>query len=73
MEKTYEVCPHCSEEVELDAELKVQVCPNCGKHIVTCTMCLAYMTDEIEWHPYCANCCLELLANKLNELEDEKV
>ena len=27
----YEVCPHCDTEVMLDAELKVQTCPNCGK------------------------------------------
>ena len=41
MEKTYEVCPHCDHEVELDAELKVQTCPVCGKRIVTCSMCRA--------------------------------
>lgn len=37
--KTAEWCPHCDEEVELDAELKVQKCPNCGKWIVACSMC----------------------------------
>ena len=31
---TYEVCPHCGEEVELVAFLGVQSCPHCGKRIV---------------------------------------
>lgn len=61
--KTYEVCPYCGREVELDAELKVQVCPGCGKHIVTCSMCVA------ENGLYCRNCALECLAHKLNEKE----
>ena len=69
MEKTYEVCPHCGEEVEIDAELKVQVCPKCGKHIVTCSMCLAYNCDEYtsDGTKYCVNCPLELLADTMNK------
>ena len=63
---TYEVCPHCGEEVKLDAELKVQTCPNCGKHIVTCSMCLA-SSDDIEG--CCQHCPLEYLADKMNEEE----
>ena len=69
-DKTYEVCPHCGEEVELDAELKVQTCPSCGKRIVTCSMCPAYMSDELPYEercPYCAHCILEYVANKENE------
>lgn len=62
MEKTYEVCPHCECEVELDAELKVQKCPKCGKHIVTCSMCLN--TDN--GHRCTSDCCLEILAHYLN-------
>lgn len=38
-EKTSEWCPHCDEEVELEHELKVQKCPNCGKWIVPCSVC----------------------------------
>lgn len=53
--KCYEVCPHCGEEVELDAELMVQTCPSCGKRIVTCSMCRP--SDEPD-QQYCANCCL---------------
>lgn len=66
MEKVTEYCPHCEREVEIDAELKVQVCPHCGRHIVTCSMCLAVDDNNGEKH-YCSNCCLEHLANKLND------
>lgn len=67
MEKCYEVCPYCGEEVELDAELKVQTCPNCGKRIVTCSMCRACDTDQ----PYCVHCCLEYQAKAENgEIHD---
>ena len=62
MEKTYEVCPHCGNEVELDAELKVQTCPSCGMRIVTCSMCRA--SDEGN---YCTNCALCCQARRENE------
>lgn len=66
--KTYEVCPHCGEEVELDAELKVQTCPNCGKRIVTCSVCMA--CDESG--DYCKKCALCYQANAENgEKQDE--
>lgn len=66
VEHTYEVCPHCGEEVKLKAELKVQICPNCGKHIVTCSMCLAADLNDSE-HPYCKFCCLCQYAEVQNE------
>lgn len=62
-EHAYEVCPHCEEEVMLDPELKVQTCPNCGRRIVTCSMCRACDTGE----RYCALCCLDYQAKKENE------
>ena len=62
---TYEVCPHCGEEVALDAELKVQTCPKCGKRIVTCSMCLA-CDDRLYGNNYCNNCCLEYQAEQEN-------
>ena len=65
---TYEVCPHCEEEVMLDPELKVQTCPNCGKRIVTCSMCLACDTDK----PYCDHCCLCYQAEMENKLKELK-
>jgi predicted RNA-binding Zn-ribbon protein involved in translation (DUF1610 family) len=36
---TYELCPECEKEVQLKAALSIQVCPNCGKHIIACSMC----------------------------------
>ena len=66
----YEVCPHCDTEVMLDAELKVQTCPNCGKRIVTCSMCRACDTEE----NYCTRCCLSYQAMVENfEMEMEAV
>lgn len=65
--KTFEVCPHCDTEVELDAELKVQTCPNCGKRIVTCSMCRACDSDG----DYCTHCCLDYQAKAENgEIQD---
>jgi len=64
---TYECCPYCGKEVEIEAELKVQVCPECGKHIVTCSMC---RNSELNYP--CGDCCLEILAHSLNaEMEEE--
>ena len=65
----YEVCPHCGEEVELVAELKVQTCPHCGKRIVTCSMCLA--TDANDGKKYCSNCCLCYQAEQENKSGEE--
>ena len=62
--ETYEVCPHCEKEVALQAELKVQTCPNCGKRIVTCSMCRA-VSDLKE--NYCTNCCLAYQADAENK------
>lgn len=36
---TYELCPECEMQVQLKAALSIQVCPNCGKHIIACSMC----------------------------------
>lgn len=62
---TYEVCPHCEEEVELRADLSVQTCPHCGRRIVACSMCRACDEDV----NYCTNCCLCRQA----ELENEEL
>jgi predicted RNA-binding Zn-ribbon protein involved in translation (DUF1610 family) len=65
----YEVCPHCNEQVMLEPELKVQTCPNCGKRIVTCSMCRACDSGE----NYCSRCCLEYQARIENEeMEEER-
>lgn len=68
---TYEVCPHCGEEVELKAELMAQTCPNCGKRIVTCSMCRA--CDSIYGNNYCNNCCLEFQAEVENKEKEEEI
>lgn len=68
-EHCWEVCPDCGEEVMLDAELKVQTCPNCGMRIVPCSMCLACDTDK----PYCSHCCLCYQAEMENKLKEEEL
>jgi predicted RNA-binding Zn-ribbon protein involved in translation (DUF1610 family) len=69
LNRTYEYCPHCDTNVLLDPELKVQTCPNCGKHIVTCSMCRACDSGE----DYCTKCCLNYQAKVENEeMEAEK-
>lgn len=65
----YEHCPHCDAEVALKAELGVQTCPNCGRRIPTCSMCLA--TDANDGKKYCSNCCLCYQADKENEEVNE--
>ena len=59
--KVYEYCPHCENEVMLTDEFKVQICPECGKAIVPCSIC--------PFQPYkcSSNCPLEALCNQLNE------
>lgn len=61
---TFEVCPFCEEEVELNAELMVQTCPHCGKRIVACSMCRASEDTE---HNYCTHCCLDYQARVENQ------
>ena len=65
----WEVCPDCGEEVMLDAELKVQTCPNCGMRIVPCSMCRACDTDK----PFCTNCCLCYQAEVENREREEEL
>ena len=35
-----EVCPHCDSEVELLSKFKVQKCPECGRQIKPCSLCI---------------------------------
>ena len=41
-----ELCPYCKEEVILENVLKIQVCPDCGKLIKTCSMCIEMPCGE---------------------------
>ena len=59
-DKIWEVCPHCEQEVELKPEMKIQICPECGKWICPCSMCDC---DQVQ----CCNCELEKQAHQLNE------
>lgn len=62
--KVTEWCPHCETEVELDAKMAVQECPNCGMYIVPCSMC------EKE---SCVDCDLCNESEKLNEGREPSV
>ena len=62
----WERCSECDEEVMLDAELKVQTCPNCGKRIVPCAMCTACGDSD----NYCSKCVLVRQA-RMENLECE--
>lgn len=39
VETTWEMCPFCEEEVELQTSFKLQPCPNCGAMIAPCSLC----------------------------------
>jgi len=45
---TYEVCPHCMNEVEIQANERSE-CPNCGELILPCSTC----DDELEGYKGC--------------------
>lgn len=59
---TWEMCPYCEAEVELNAEKSVQKCPSCGKYIVCCSMCEECVQD----------CPLEQEAHRLNDEQERK-
>lgn len=58
-EEVYEYCPHCENEVKLENELKVQICPDCGHAIVPCNIC---PLDNC-----CSKCPLDELCRQKNE------
>jgi predicted RNA-binding Zn-ribbon protein involved in translation (DUF1610 family) len=35
----FEVCPHCENEVKLEAKFEAQVCPSCKTIILPCSIC----------------------------------
>ncbi|MFA6395881.1 MAG: hypothetical protein WCW84_07930 [Sulfurimonas sp.] len=39
VETINELCPHCNNEVKLEAEFVVQKCPECNKTILPCSIC----------------------------------
>lgn len=63
--KVEEYCGHCEQYVYLEDELKVQVCPNCGKAIVPC--CICPMLDDKNYHlQNCSSCPLGILCEEKN-------
>lgn len=59
MTDTYEICPHCEEEVLLkDAKFKMkQKCPSCHRMILPCSLCSDFSRcyecqDFIQWKHY---------------------
>lgn len=62
--KVYEYCPHCENEVILNDEFKVQVCPDCGHAIVPCSIC--------PLESCCSNCPLDALCRQKNDEIDEE-
>ena len=63
-EEVYEYCPYCEDEVKLDNEFKVQICPNCGHAIVPCNIC---PLDDC-----CSNCPLDALCRQKNDEIDKE-
>lgn len=60
-DRVCEYCPHCDCEVNLENELKVQSCPNCGKKLVPCNICPLLADGK------CPNLCpLSELARRMN-------
>jgi predicted RNA-binding Zn-ribbon protein involved in translation (DUF1610 family) len=43
--KVWEMCPHCTTEVELEPKLIRQSCPNCGVDILPCASCNSDITS----------------------------
>lgn len=56
---TYEYCPYCDTEVELEATMGVHKCPNCGKALATCSLCAECIKP----------CLYEQAAEALNDLQ----
>ena len=64
--KVEEYCGHCDEYVYLEDELKVQVCPNCGKFIVPCGSLCPMFDDKYSHLRNCSNCPLGKLCEEKN-------
>lgn len=59
-ECTYEFCPHCEQDVKLEPELSIQICPSCGKYILACSMC-----ETMD----CVNCPLSREVDEFNRVQ----
>ena len=59
MNRVFELCPRCGNEVELSAEMVIQPCPNCNAYIVPCSLCDCNNTQ-------CSNCELAMMCDEKN-------
>ena len=67
-----EYCGHCDTYVMLENELKVQICPNCGRAIVPCSICPMLDYDNYPLMK-CSSCPLAKLCEETNkESKDNK-
>jgi predicted RNA-binding Zn-ribbon protein involved in translation (DUF1610 family) len=57
--KITEWCPHCEDEVELNDNFCVQICPKCGHPILPCSIC--EHTNDKGCHTKCDTCPLDYL------------
>lgn len=53
-DKIKKQCSNCLKEVELESKMEVQVCPECGKPLTPCTLCLS---TKDEFFDGCKNDC----------------
>lgn len=60
---TYEMCPHCDNEVVLEDIFGVQECPICNKEILPCSICTHIVEGQTERYMSCAQCPLEKFKN----------
>lgn len=54
-----EYCPHCENEQVIECKFDVQICPNCGRPILPCSLC-----DDCVWWKKCPLYDKEMEMNK---------
>lgn len=67
-----EYCNNCGSYVKIQNELKVQVCPICGRFIVPCNLC-PLTDDEHNNASTCELCPLERLCKSMNNEIDKSI
>lgn len=65
LEKIYELCSYCNQEVELENKLEPQKCPNCKKIIMPCSIC-DYRLAETSNHEECKQCERDCISRELD-------
>lgn len=52
MNTTFEYCNECNSEIELPAIMGYHKCPECGKPVMTCNLCLDNQENCLSNCPY---------------------